>query len=74
MNLTIEDIRRHISEYQARIQIAEQQIDLLPSGFLPYQQHRKRQAKESEAELEIVHCETLIRYALEGISIRQEGE
>jgi len=69
--ITIEDIQKDIQIFQERIEKAKDQLAGLPVGFLPYQEHKKREKIRREAEAEIKHCQGLITYALKGIELRQ---
>jgi len=71
MNLTIKDIRADIAGFQARIQTARQQIAGLPTGRLPYQEHKKREKIRRDCEATISHYKQLCVYAREGIELRK---
>jgi len=61
--LTDEDIRRDIAEFQERINTARRKLDQLPTGRLPYWDHRKRERKRAALQNEIKHVEQLISIA-----------
>ncbi len=71
MNLTISDIKNDIAGYQSRISKAQNELAALPEGYLQFKQHKHREKQRRDAESEISHCKDLIRYAREGIKIRQ---
>jgi len=71
MNLTVEQIETDIAGFQGRIAKVQAELAALPTGRLPYQQHRKREKIRRACEAEVKHCLQLIKYACEGISIRQ---
>jgi len=71
MNLTIENIQRDIVAFQSRIAKAKAEIDELPSGRLPFKEHKKRERIRREGKAEIKHVRQLIRYAKEGIELRK---
>ena len=71
MNLTISDIEKDIAGFKARIKTAQNEIDALPSGRLPFKEHKKRKKIRRECQAEIKHVRQLIVYAREGIAIRQ---
>ncbi len=72
MNLTISDIKKDISEFRARIQAAQDEIDALPTGRLPFKEHRKREKIRRDCKVEIKHVRQLIVYAREGIELRKK--
>lgn len=71
MDLTISDIKKDISEFRARIQTVKAEIVALPSGRLPFKEHKKREKIRRDCKAEIKHCEQLIVYAKEGIELRK---
>jgi len=73
MSITIPDIRRHISEYRARIEVSRFGLANLSKGRLPLKGHKKREKQRREHKSDIKHCERLIRYAREGIRLRKQG-
>ena len=72
MTITVEQIEQDIAGYQARIQKAMDQLDRLPGGYLPYQDHKAREKQRRECEADIKHIKQLIRYAVEGIKLRRK--
>jgi len=74
MNLTVEQIEKDIAGYEARIQTAQAELAVLPEGYLPFKQHKRREKQRRNLQGEIKHVNILIRYAREGISIRQSDK
>jgi len=73
MSITISDIKRHIVEYKARIEVSKFSLANLPKERLPFKEHKKREGQLREYRAEIKHCEQLIRYAREGVELRLKG-
>lgn len=71
MDITIADIEKDIENFKNRIFTAQSKLELLPVGFLPFTEHKKREKRRYDMESEIEHVEGLIRLAREGIAIRQ---
>jgi len=71
MNLTVDEIREDISEYQERISSAREKLSELPEGYLPFKQHKIREKQRRDLQAEIKHVEILTGYAFEGLVIRQ---
>ncbi|MBC8394273.1 MAG: hypothetical protein H8E17_17105 [Deltaproteobacteria bacterium] len=67
IELTTESILKDIEGYQTRISAAQNKLESLPAGRLPYPQHKRRQKQRRELEGEIQHVENLIRIANEAI-------
>lgn len=74
MNLTISDIEKDIAGFRARIQTAKAELAVLPDGYLPFKQHKRRAKQRRDLQAEIKHVNILIGYAREGISIRQSDK
>ena len=72
MNLTISDIEKDIAGFQERISKAQAELAVLPSGRLPFKEHKKRERIRRECEAEIKHVRQLIVYAREGIELRTQ--
>lgn len=72
MDLTVDEIKEDIAEYEDRIHLARMNLGNLPEGRLNLKEHKLRQKRRNEYESEIKFCETLISYALEGIELRQQ--
>ena len=67
MILTDEDIKQDIAGFEARIQEAQDKLDMIPNGYLPYNEHRKREAARQAYADEIAHVKRLIGYAREAL-------
>lgn len=61
--LTDQEIKQDILEFQDRISIARQKLENLPEGFLPFQEHKKREQKRYDLESEIKHIQKIIEIA-----------
>ena len=73
MSLSIADIEEDISEFQSRIANARKKLAALPTGRLPYKKHKARERQQRQCKTEIEHCLQLIKYAEQGIQLRQAG-
>ena len=73
MDLTISDIQNDIAGFQVRIQKAKAQLAGLPTGRLPYQDHKRREKVRRDLQAEVKHVQGLIGYAHEGIELRQKA-
>ena len=73
MSISISDIQNDISEYQDRISKAQVDLANLPAGYLPYQEHKKREKVRRDLQAEVKHVQGLIGYAHEGIELRQKA-
>jgi len=71
LQLTNNDIREDIRGFEQRIQIAREKLAVLPEGYLPYLEHKKREKVRRACEDEVKHCQQLMVYAYKGIVIRQ---
>ena len=71
MCLTVEQIEKDISRFNSRIEKAKAKLTRLPTGRLPFKDHKKRQKVRRDCQAEIEHCKGLIRYAEWGIEIRK---
>jgi len=71
MNLTVEQIEKDIAGFRDRIQTAKAELDALPTGRLPFKEHKKRERISRECKAEIKHVRQLIGYAREGIELRK---
>jgi hypothetical protein len=69
MQLTVQDIKEDISEFEKRIQAARQKLALLPVGHLPLKEHKKREQVRRDLVGKVHHIKTLIKFANEGIEI-----
>lgn len=72
--LTDEDIREDIRAFEARIAAARDKLAALPEGFLPLQEHKKREQTRQIYEDEIKHVKRLIGYAMEALHGECQGE
>jgi hypothetical protein len=61
--LTDSEILTDIEDFKKRIQAAEAKLDMLPDGYLPYQEHKKRAQQQRVLEDEIAHVKRLIGIA-----------
>ena len=66
--LTPESIQADIAGYETRIQEAETKLSELPEGRVPYQEHKKREAKRREHLSDIEHYTRLLGYAAEALA------
>jgi len=67
--LTTEEIEQDILNYQARITAARRKLQLLPAGYLPFQEHKKREKVRRDLVAECHHVKTLIKIANDGLQI-----
>ena len=67
MQLTIKDILNDIEGFQERIFAAQTKLNLLPAGYLPYPEHKKRKQQQHQFEDDIRHLKTLRGYAQDAI-------
>lgn len=70
MDLTIADIKEDIAVYQEQIEKAEAELEALFLENLSYD-YKKREKLKRDLQAEISHIQKLIKYAHEGIAIRQ---
>jgi len=69
MQLTAKDIQNDIEAFQARITAARRKLQLLPEGYLPHAEHKKREKVRRDLVADIHHTKTLIKIANEGMQI-----
>ena len=67
LKLTNEDIRKDIMGFEERIRKAQNKLDMIPNGYLQYNEHRKREAARQAYADEIAHVKRLIGYAREAL-------
>ena len=67
-DLTVNEIREDITEFEDRIALAKLRLSELPAGRLPFKEHKKREKQRREYEAECSHCFQLIECANEGIA------
>ena len=65
--LTNEMIRSDLAGFQGRLQEARDKISKLPAGYLPYQEHKKREQTRRVLNDEIDHVKNLIHITNEAI-------
>ena len=65
MSLSISDIDADIQEFEARISSARDKLDMLPTGHLPYPDHKKREKQRRDLLAEIKHVQKMRGYAEE---------
>jgi len=70
MELTKADIEKDIVAFEQRIMVAQSRLTDLPTGYLPFKQHKKWERAKQQLLDEIVHVRRLIAIAEEGILIR----
>jgi hypothetical protein len=63
--LTDEDILQDIENFKKRIQDARGKLDMLPTGHLPYPEHKKREKQRRDLLAEIKHVQKMRGYAEE---------
>lgn len=68
LELTVADIDQDITDFEKRIEKAKDRLRALPSGWLPYAQHRKREKLRQDLQAEIEHVKRLIGYAREALN------
>lgn len=70
MNLTLtkSDIEKDIKGFEDRIATAQNKLDQLPTGSLPYHESKKRKHQRRKFKAEIKHVKKLISYAKEAIN------
>jgi len=74
VNITIEDIKQDIENFEKRISVTRRKLSMLHPGYLPYQEHKKRECKRRALKADVDHLELLIGYALEGIELHQQAQ
>jgi len=74
MSISIQDIQNEIKGFKQRIEKARAELAGLPEGYLPYQEHKRRERIRREGEAEIEHCKQLVLYGMEGIELRESGK
>ena len=67
IDLSNEMIQSDLAGYRERLLSAETELAGLPSGHIPYQQHKAREAQRKEYLSDIEHLNRLIGYAKEGL-------
>ena len=70
MKLTASSIEEDIRVFEQRIKVAEDKLAELPSGYLPYSEHKKREHQRRVYQDEIRHVENILTYARQA---RQES-
>jgi hypothetical protein len=65
--ITAEEIQTDIRGFQEQIRKAQTALVRLPSGRLPYPDHKKREARGKELQEDILHVNRLISCAKEGL-------
>jgi len=71
MDITVDEIKSEIKEYEGRIQLAKSNLANLPVGSLPYKENKKRSKQCRDLQADITHFNVLIGYANEGIELRE---
>ncbi len=74
MEITTEDIKKDIKNFENRITLAKAKLEMLPSGYLPYQEYKNREKQRRGLQADISHLENLTKYAHEGLTILQREE
>lgn len=67
MEITTEDILKDIEGFQSRVSIAREKLAMLPTGFLPYPEHKRREKQKRKLQAEVVHVGKLISIARENL-------
>jgi hypothetical protein len=62
---TKDDLKSEILAYIKRLEVAESEIHRLPTNFVEYKEYKKRQAKKSQLNAEILTVRQIILYAKE---------
>jgi hypothetical protein len=65
--LTDDDIREDIRGFERRIQDAKDKLAALPEGYLPYQEHKKREKARRVLEDDVAHVRRIIHIAEESL-------
>lgn len=65
--ITIKDIKEDIAAFEARISAAQTKLDMLPDGFLPISEHKRREKQRKDLLDEIDHVKRLLGYAREAL-------
>jgi hypothetical protein len=73
-SITITDVEKDIQRYQARMSTARSKLADLPTGYLPYQEYKKREKQRRELQADIKHLQQLMNYANEGVALRLQEE
>lgn len=73
LNLTKNDMRQDILDYQERIRIAQQKLSALPKNVVGYQERKKARFKRKVLEQEIEHVKRLILIASDALEEMEQG-
>ena len=68
MDITVADIEQDIKNFKDRISATKNKLEMLPVGFLPYPQHKKREKQRRDLKAEINHVQGLIAIAQEALT------
>lgn len=66
--LTDDEIKQDILEFQDRISRRREKLENLPTGRLPYSEHRKREKVRRDLEDDIRHIQKLVQLATEALN------
>lgn len=58
--LTDEELQKDLKGYYGRLQVTRNKLNNLPVGYLPYQEHKKREKARRMLKDEIKHVQKLI--------------
>lgn len=65
--MTPKTIREDMRGFEQRIQVAREKLAMLPEGYLPYPQHKKREKQRQDLRSEIKHVQKMTGYAKEAL-------
>ena len=65
IKLTAHEIEQDIAGFQKRISSAQNKLDRLPVGRLPYPEHKKREQQRRQLEDDIRHVKKMAGWATE---------
>ena len=67
MDLTAKDIKADIKDLKNKIATARKKLKSLPTGYIPYTEHRKRERERCRLLNEVDHLKDVIKIAREGL-------
>jgi hypothetical protein len=72
IDLTVHDIEQEMSKFHERISKAKTKLADLPTGYLPYQEYKKREKQRRGLQSDIKHLQQLMSYANESVALRRQ--
>jgi len=65
--LTDEELQKDLAGFDRRLQASREKLAALPDGYLPYQEHKKREKTRRILESDRRHIQNLIHIAEEAL-------